>query len=188
MTSLAILLIEEFGISFTQVSQLSGYHLCAVGAVAVFVSAWARKYGKRSGFVFSMMLCVVGSIWCAASKSYNSLLGGRILQGCGVAVFESVTFAIIGDMYHVHQRGTRMAFYVLAQSGIAHLPAIISGKISMDLGWRWVFWLLSIFLGIGWLLLILFGWETAFNRNAVYDTDISSQNVCKQCFCLPVSY
>jgi MFS family permease len=174
---MAFPLIAEFNINFTQVSLLTGYNLCAVGAVGVFVSALARKFGKRPPMLGSMALALAGTIWGGAAQSYGSLVGARIIQGFGIAMFESVAFAIIGDLYHVHQRGSRMALYILAQSGVAHLPSLVAGKISVDLGWRWVFWLLAIFLGIGLLLTVFFGWESAFNRNAVYDIDTSSQNV-----------
>ncbi|KIW88444.1 uncharacterized protein Z519_11013 [Cladophialophora bantiana CBS 173.52] len=176
LASLALVLVEEFGITFTQVSLLTGYQLCAVGAVAIFVSALCRKFGKRPGFVISATLCFAGCLWAGAANSYGSLVGARVLQGLGIAVYESVTFAVIGDMYHVHQRGTRMAIFVVANVGIAHLPSIVAGKVTMDLGWRYVFWILCAFMGLGWILIILFGWETAYNRDALFDTDTSSEN------------
>ena len=70
-----------------------------------------------------------------------------------------------------------MTCYILAQSGLATFPVTIAGKITMDLGWRWVFYLLSIFMGLGWSLSILFGWETVYNRTAVYNLDTSSRDV-----------
>jgi MFS family permease len=98
----------------------------------------------------------------------------------GIAMFESVMYSVVGDLYFVHQRGSRMALYTTSNSGLSNLPAMLAGKIAQDLGWRWVFWLLSIFLGVAWMLVILWGWETAFRRNAIYNTDISSQNVSQE--------
>jgi MFS family permease len=92
-------------------------------------------------------------------------------------MFESVMYSVIGDMYFVHERGARMAIYTTSNSGISNLPSLLAGKIATDLGWRWVFWMLAIFLGIAWVLVLLFAWETAYNRNPIYETDISSQNV-----------
>lgn len=174
---MAIILIQEFGLSFTQVSLLTGYSLCATGAVGIFISALARKYGKRPTLLFSVTCAFVGTIWGGAAQSYESLLGARIVQGLSVAMFESVMFSVIGDLYFVHERGSRMAIYVTSNSGIANLPAMLAGKITTDLGWRWVFWLLAIFLGIAWVGVVLFGWETAYNRNEIYNIDTSSQDV-----------
>lgn len=86
-------------------------------------------------------------------------------------------FSIIGDMYFVHERGVRVALLTLCISALANLPAVLSGLITETLGWRWMFWMLAIFLAIGWVLVLLFGEETAFNRHSIFDTDISSVNV-----------
>lgn len=174
---MAIPIMTEFRINFTDFSLLTGYQLCAAGATGIFISALARKYGKRPTSIFSMSAVLAGCVWCGRAQSYGSLLGARVMQGLGLAFFESITFAVVGDLYHVHERGTRMAVYVMAQSGVANLPSTVAGKITMDIGWRWVFYLLSLFVGIGWLSCIFFGWETAFNRQAVYNLDINSQDV-----------
>ncbi|KAH3145986.1 hypothetical protein LV164_006138 [Aspergillus fumigatus] len=65
----------------------------------------------------------LGTIWGGAATSYNSLLGARIVQGF-------VMFAVIGDIYYVHERGTRVAALTIAISGIANLPALLSGLIN----------------------------------------------------------
>ena len=70
-----------------------------------------------------------------------------------------------------------MTYYILAQSGIVNLPATVAGKLNMELNWRWVFYLLSIFMGLGWLLSILFGWETVYNRSVIYNLDMGSRKV-----------
>jgi MFS family permease len=166
----------EFHAGFTEVTLLSGYQLATVGAVALIVSALACKFGKRPAFLVSMVLLLVGSIVCGEAKSYSIMLGGRIIQGVGTATFESITFAIVGDLYFVHQRGSRMAIYVISQTGLVLLPSLIAGPVAENLGWRWAFRILSIFLGVGLLAVIVLGWETAFNRNAVYNIDISSHD------------
>ncbi len=148
----------------------------------LFVSAACVKYGKRGTFLVSMAFLIAGGIVCASSKGYNSLLGGRILQGFGSTAFESVTFSLVGDMYFVHERGSRMAFFIVSQSGLLLLPSLIAGEVAQAMGWRWVFWFLTIVTAIGTVGIILFGWETAYNRNAVYNIDTSSHNVSWPCY------
>jgi MFS family permease len=71
-----------------------------------------------------------------------------------------------------------MAFFIVSQSGLLLLPSLIAGEVAQAMGWRWVFWFLVIATAIGTVGIILFGWETSYNRNAVYNIDTSSQNVC----------
>ncbi|KFY93843.1 hypothetical protein V498_04227 [Pseudogymnoascus sp. VKM F-4517 (FW-2822)] len=176
LSASALTLIKIFDITFTEVTMLTGWQLVAVGSLGIFLSALSHKYGKRPGFIFSMTCALVGTLWGGAAKSYGSLVGARVLEGLGVSMFESVMFSIIGDMYFVHERGVRVALLTLCISALGNLPAVLSGLITETLGWRWMFWMLAIFLAIGWVLVLLFGEETAFNRHSIFDTDISSVN------------
>ncbi|KUJ13353.1 MFS general substrate transporter, partial [Mollisia scopiformis] len=176
LSASAFILLQEFQVGFTQITLLTGYHLCAVGAAGIFISTLCYKYGKRPGFLFSMTFAFISTVLGGASQSYDSLLGARIVQGFGVSMFESVMFAVIGDLYYVHKRGSRVAALTIAISGLANVPAWLSGVTTQNLGWRWMFWLLAIFMGIALVAVILFGWETAFNRAAIYNTDTSSSN------------
>ncbi|KAK5219672.1 hypothetical protein LTR72_008056 [Exophiala xenobiotica] len=176
ISPMAVPLIEQFHIGFTQVSLLLGYNLVAVGAVGVAVSACARKYGKRPMLLWSISTVLAGTIWASRAMTYNSMVGARVFQGLGLAMFESVTFTLIGDLYFVHQRGSRMAFYVVCQSGLANLPGVVAGKVTMDMGWRWAFYLVVVFLVVAWFACVMFGWETCYNRDSIYNIDTSSQD------------
>lgn len=141
------------------------------------MAASCRKFGKRPALIFSMTLAFVGSILAAASKGLDSFIGARWLQGMSMAFFESIMFSVVGDMYYVHERGLRTSAYIIMFSGISSLPLLVSGKVDEALGWRWIFWLLAIFSGFFLLLCVVFGWETTYNRDAIYDVDNSSQDV-----------
>ncbi|KAK7883535.1 hypothetical protein LTR67_011111 [Exophiala xenobiotica] len=171
LSSSAFILLEEFHVGFTEISLLTGYNLIAVGAMGIFMSAACRKYGKRPGFLFSMICAFGGTIWGGTATSYNSLVGARVLQGLGISAFESVMYAVVGDLYFVHERGIRTALFTTCLSGLAQLPAMLAGVITQDLGWKWMFWLLSIFIGVAVILVALLGWETAYVRDIVYETD-----------------
>lgn len=47
-----------------------------------------------------MVLVLAGALWAAVAPTYESMLGARILQGLGTVQYESITFDLIGDMYH----------------------------------------------------------------------------------------
>jgi MFS family permease len=183
LSSSAFILLIEFHVGFTEISLLTGYNLIAVGAMGVFMSAACRKYGKRPGFLFSMICAFGGTIWGGTATSYNSLVGARVLQGLGISALESVMYAVVGDLYFVHERGIRTALFTTCLSGLAQLPAMLAGVITQDLGWKWMFWLLSIFIGVAVILVALLGWETAYVRDIVYETDQVSYEVCRRIHC-----
>ncbi|OQV07300.1 hypothetical protein CLAIMM_11755 [Cladophialophora immunda] len=174
LSPVVVPLMMEFKVSFTDVSLLSGYNLCATGAIGIFMACLCRKWGKRPGFLLSMTFAFGGSLWAACAHSYGSLLGARVMQGLSMSFFESIVFSVIGDLYFVHERGKRMAVYICSLSAITNIPVLVAGTVQEVLGWRWIFWIYSLFLGVLWLLSIFFGWETAFNRDVIYEVDVSS--------------
>ncbi|KAK5243660.1 hypothetical protein LTS06_010633 [Exophiala xenobiotica] len=131
LSSSAFILLEEFHVGFADISLLTGYNLIAVGAMGIFMSAACRKYGKRPGFLFSMICAFGGTIWGGTATSYNSLVGARVLQGLGISAFESVMYAVVGDLYFVHERGIRTALFTTCLSGLARLPAMLAGHLAV---------------------------------------------------------
>ncbi|KAJ2901617.1 major facilitator superfamily domain-containing protein [Zalerion maritima] len=176
LSALTLELVTLFDVSYTDVSLLTGYSLCATAASGIFISAVSHKYGRRIPMLFSLACAFSSTVWGGYAESYGSLLGARILQGLSCSMFESVIFSLIGDMYFVHERGIRIAVMSSCFAGISNLPSLLAGKIATDLGWRWVFWLLAIFLGVALVLSIPFGWETSYNRQDIYNTDLASQD------------
>jgi MFS family permease len=88
---------------FTEAALLTGYHLCGVGVAGYFMVPTARVWGKRHLFLLGNVVMIVSSAWGgASSKSYKSLLWARIFQGVGLAPFEALVNASVGDLFFVH--------------------------------------------------------------------------------------
>ena len=91
------------GRDFTQSALLTGYHLCAVGVAGFLFVASARVWGKRHLYLLGTILIIISSAWGGASgTNYKSLLWARIIQGIGLAPFEALVNASVGDLYCVH--------------------------------------------------------------------------------------
>jgi MFS family permease len=88
---------------FTQTALLTGYHLLAVGVAGFLFVASARVWGKRHLYLLGIVLIIVSSAWGGASgTNYKSLLWARVIQGVGLAPFEALVNASVGDLYFVH--------------------------------------------------------------------------------------
>jgi len=121
------------------------------------------------------VILVFSSAWGGASnKNYKSLLGARIFQGIGLAPFEALVNASVGDLYHVHQRGKRMALSNLALFGGAFFTPVLVGKIAHSMEWQWTFYFVAIFSGVLLPVVIFFVPETAFRRDAHFNTDTAT--------------
>lgn len=180
-----------FDKDFTQMALATGYHLLGVGVAGFLFVASARVWGKRHLFLLGTVLIVGSSVWGgAAGTNYKSLLWARIIQGVGLAPFEALVNASVGDLYFIHERGKRMACSNLALFGGAFFTPILVGKITHTIGWPWSFYFIAIFCGAMLPFVFLFVPETAFRRDDSLNIDIrgeesvqhsSSSNVTPVC-------
>ncbi|KAG8525497.1 uncharacterized protein KY384_009141 [Bacidia gigantensis] len=155
---------------------LTGYHLAGVGVAGLFFVASARVWGKRHLYLLGTVLIIISSAWGGASgTNYKSLLWARIIQGVGLAPFEALVNASVGDLYFVHQRGIRMAVSNLALFGGAFFTPVLVGKITHTIGWQWSFYLIAIFCGCMLPFIIFYCPETAFRRDQQFNTDITGE-------------
>ena len=60
--------------------------------------------------------------------------------------------------------------------GPLNLSPIISGYVADQDGWRANFWILTAFIAVALLLIIFAVPETTYNRPAIYETDITSND------------
>lgn len=162
----------DFGRTFDQMALLTGYHLLAVGISGFFFVPSSRIWGKRHALLLGTVTLIWSSAWAGASKtSYTSLLLARVFQGIGLAPFEALVNAAVGDLYFVHERGVRMAVSNFAVFGGSFMTPVVVGKMTYTLGWPWTFYFVAIFLGIALPFVIFFVPETAFTRPDYLNTD-----------------
>ena len=154
----------------------TGYHLLGVGVAGFLFVASARIWGKRHLYLLGTILIIVSSAWGGATgTNYKSMLWARIIQGVGLAPFEALVNASVGDLYFVHERGKRMALSNLALFGGAFFTPILVGKITHTIGWPWSFYFIAIFCGAMLPCIFFFVPETAFRRDDSLNTDIRGE-------------
>lgn len=166
----------SLGVSFTQVTLLVGYVLLVAGSTGIFISAIARKIGKRPVFVFSSTMAVVGCIVAQSAHSYSTLVGGRVVQGLGAAAYETLVVSAVGDMFYVHERGLRVSIMMFIIATVSNMVLLVAGPITAYLGWRYNFYILLPFVTLQLIVLILFVPETSYLRDRKYDIDETLSN------------
>ncbi|QKX53820.1 uncharacterized protein TRUGW13939_00900 [Talaromyces rugulosus] len=159
-----VVLAQELQRPLADITLLTGYNTVVAGASCPLTSALATKYGKRPVFLFSSLACLVGSIIGSFSQTYNTLLAARIIQGLGFASYESLTFTTIGDLFYVHERGFWINVIAFTLTGVSNMSSIITGPVTLNLGWHYLFHLLVAFSGFQAILLFFFTPETTYIR------------------------
>ncbi|KAG4416208.1 hypothetical protein IFR04_010665 [Cadophora malorum] len=171
LNSSIIVVSLDLNVSITDVTLLSGYQILVVGCTAPFVSALSRKFGKRGLFVLSAISAVIGNIIGSTSKDYNQLLAARIIQGLSVSTYESLLLVVIGDLFFVHERGIYMSIVSFLLAAISNLASVVTGPITTNLGWKYLFHIFIAISAFHTILQTLFVPETTYVRAKKYEID-----------------
>ncbi|KAF7189546.1 putative MFS-type transporter [Pseudocercospora fuligena] len=167
----------DLNISIADVTILSGYQLLVAGCWGPFVNALSRRYGKRPQFLFGSIMALIGTIICSVSHDYTTLLAGRVIQGFSYSAYESLIFAVVGDLFFVHQRGMFVSIMSFGLAAISNLTSVICGPITTNLGWHYLFHILDALLGFQLILVFFFVPETAYERSAKLEIDEIAEDI-----------
>jgi MFS family permease len=162
-----------YGKIFTSVALLTGWHLFGVGVGGILFVPSSRIWGKRHAFLLGNVILIFASAWGGGSgKNYTSALAARVFQGFGLAPFEGLVNAIVGDLYFVHERGKRMAVSNFCVFGGAFMTPVIVGRIAHTIGWQWTFYFVAIFSAAMLPFIFFLVPEVAYRRDDSLNTDM----------------
>jgi MFS family permease len=170
------LMSEQFHISYNKLNGGLGWAIFAIGVSCFITNGLAVKYGRRPVIILGNLLLFISSVWGYFAHSYHSLLASRIFGAIGMSPFEVLTTAVIGDIYFVHERGLRLAFWGLCLSIGVGGGSCISGYIIQDLGWNWTYGICACFYGAFIILIFFFVPETVYKRDPAYNLDLGTKD------------
>ncbi|EAU80804.2 hypothetical protein CC1G_04914 [Coprinopsis cinerea okayama7 len=106
----------------------------AIGAI--IGATYAGFYGRRSVYLFSLPVLLLGSTGVSLAQSVPELMVWRFIQAMGAGPGGSVGAGTIGDIYKLEERGRAMSVYFLAcLLGVALAP-LAGGYAAHYASWR----------------------------------------------------
>ena len=129
----------------------TGYILSNV--IVLPMTAWlSQRFGRKRYLTFSIMLFIVASFFCGASKSLNEVIFWRVMQGAGGAALLSTAQATLRQIFPKEEQGMVQAIFILGIIMAPTLGPTLGGYITDNYNWPWVFFvnipigLVSVFL------------------------------------------
>src|SRR5262249_25119655 len=104
-------------------------------------------YGARRVFLIGMVAFTLASVACGLSTTQQPLVWARALQGFGGAVVDSVSLALIMDMFsEPGERAKAVGGDGVGCSAGGSIGALLGGVLTRSFNWHWIF-LVNVPLG-----------------------------------------
>lgn len=122
------------------------------------------KYGRKKILWFGLVLYVAASLWCALAQSMEGLIAGRIFQAIGCGAVQSVSMAIVKDIFREGRTMENVLVWIQTMTILCPMIAPIFGAFFLQyVSWRGLF--VMLMAGGGLALLLSFTLkETLENR------------------------
>lgn len=115
----------------------------------------SEYYGRNPIYIISWLLLVIFQIPLALATNIGTVIVCRLLQGFFGSAPLTNTGGTVSDLWARNESGPAMAIYGLSSTFGPPLALVISGWITLYMGWRWLFWVYMAILGAIWILLVL---------------------------------
>ncbi|KAI4168146.1 MAG: hypothetical protein LQ348_007555 [Seirophora lacunosa] len=135
-------------------------YILGFGIGPLVLSPSSELWGRNIVFNVTNLLFVAFTIACALSTSLPMLTGFRFLAGCAGSAALTIGGGTIADVMPPEKRGKAMAVYVMGPVLGPSLGPVAGGFLAQAVGWRWIFWLLTIVAGLMTILTFIFLRET----------------------------
>lgn len=137
---------REFGVE-DGIEWIVTSYLAAVG-VAQTCSGWlADRAGRRSVFIWAMVVFTIGSLLCAIAPTLPVLVVARVVQGLGGGLMLPTGMATIFEQFQPNERGRALGYFGIAIMAAPAIGPVVGGGLVESLSWRWLF-LINLPIGI----------------------------------------
>ncbi|KAE8324467.1 major facilitator superfamily domain-containing protein [Aspergillus sergii] len=131
------------------------------GLSPMFVGDFADKAGRRPAYIGCFILYIAANIGLALQNNYAALFVLRCLQSAGISTTIALGSGVVSDIATAAERGSYMGFVTAGTLLGPSVGPVIGGLLAQYLGWRAIFWFLTIFAGTFTIQFLLFFPETA---------------------------
>ncbi|KAH8180186.1 major facilitator superfamily protein [Sarocladium implicatum] len=153
-------LARDFNVSTEEINLTVTTYLIFQGLAPSLWGPVSDVKGRRVAYVFTFTVFLAACIGLALAKDYAALVVLRCLQSTGSASTIAIGSGVLGDITTRDERGGYMGVFQAGLLVPVAIGPVIGGALAGSLGWRSIFWFLSIYSGVFLIILILLLPET----------------------------
>lgn len=147
-------LVEQLDMTYSDLN--NGYATaCATLATGcIFMVPLAKRYGRRPVYIFTTLLMLATAIWGARMETIGDMIGLNVVGGFAGSINEALFQVTVSDLFFVHQRARVNGYFLVVVMVSNFMSSTAAGYAAVNLGWRWVYWIMTIIIGVTVLVLI----------------------------------
>ncbi|KAF5851545.1 hypothetical protein GGP41_004408 [Bipolaris sorokiniana] len=163
---------KEFGVSYSAINLTVTTYM---GITPMFVGAYADSAGRRPAYMFCFVVYMAANIGCALAPNYPALLVLRMLQSAGSSTTVALAQGVVSDIITSAERGRYVSYMSTPVLLGPSLGPVLGGTLAQYLGWRWIFWILTIMCGT--LAVVFVVWMPETCRGIVGDGSVRPKHI-----------
>lgn len=140
---------KEFGVTDTTIASMTvSIFLLGFAIGPLFFAPLSEMYGRMIIMHLSTFIFLIFTIGCAVSQTSTQMIILRLLSGLSGSAPLALGAGILSDVWAPMELARASAVYALGPLIGPITAPIIAGFIVQNLQWRWVFWILTILIGV----------------------------------------
>lgn len=138
-------IVQDFNASPLLVQQTLSFFLFTFAFMMLFYGTLSDSFGRRPVILVSLVLYVIASVGAALAPSLGWLLAWRVLQGLSAGAGSVIGRAIVQDRYSGAAAQKILSHIMMVFALAPAIAPVLGGWLQVGLGWRWIFWFLTAF-------------------------------------------
>ncbi|MCJ1413683.1 hypothetical protein MMC32_000007 [Xylographa parallela] len=150
------IIAQELNGTAIQAFWIGTSYLLASAVVQPTYASFSHIFGRQPLLLIALTLFTLGAIVAGVAHNVAMLLVGRCIQGVGGGGIIALSYIIITDMVGLRERGKWIGIVNMSQAIGSVSGPVIGGVFSIDVTWRWIFFVNLPFCGLGFAMIPLF--------------------------------
>ncbi|RDW92715.1 MFS transporter [Aspergillus mulundensis] len=152
---------DDLGVTGALINLTLTSYMIFQGLSPMFVGDFADRAGRRPAYLVCFLIYIAANIGLALQDNFAALFVLRCLQSAGSSTTIALSAGVVSDIAIAAERGSYMGFVTAGSLLGPAMGPVVGGLLSQYLGWRSIFWFLTIFTGAFLVPFVLFFPETA---------------------------
>ncbi|MCL2464514.1 MAG: MFS transporter, partial [Micrococcales bacterium] len=104
------------------------------------------RFGAFKPLAVGVTLFIIGLTLAGSSTTMIMFLAARVTQGLGGGAMNIAVMVVIAEIYPDQRRSFMMTIFSFCYLGPAFVGPMLAARITVTIGWRYMFWLIIPFL------------------------------------------